>query len=93
MHPDAKIVRQFVSLQASNSGSVSTLPVRFLYVSFPVTAGFRFPVRFRGHPVIILGGGLEHFLFVHVLGIIIPTAQLTFIFVRGVETTNQLSCI
>ena len=35
---------------------------------------------------IVLIGGLEHFLLFHILGIII---QLTFIFFRGVETTNQ----
>ena len=35
-----------------------------------------------------LVGGLEHLLFFHILGIIIPTDEL--IFFRGVETTNQL---
>ena len=35
-----------------------------------------------------LVGGLEHFLFCHVLGIIIPTDEL--IFFIGVETTNQV---
>jgi hypothetical protein len=40
---------------------------------------------------VMLVGGLEHFLFFHILEIIIPT-QLTFIFFRGVETTNQ-SCV
>ena len=34
-----------------------------------------------------LVGGLEHCLFSHILGIIIPTDEL--IFLRGVETTNQ----
>jgi len=34
-----------------------------------------------------LVGGLEHFLFFQILGIIIPTDEL--IFFRGVETTNQ----
>ena len=34
----------------------------------------------------ILIGGLEHFLFFHILG---KSSQLTFIFFRGVETTNQ----
>ena len=34
-----------------------------------------------------LFGFLEHFLFFHILGIIIPTDEL--IFFRGVETTNQ----
>ena len=34
-----------------------------------------------------LAGGLEHFLFCHILGIVIPTDEL--IFFRGVETTNQ----
>ena len=33
-----------------------------------------------------LVGGLEHFLFSHILGI---SSQLTFIFFRGVETTNR----
>ena len=38
--------------------------------------------------IFILVGGLEHVF--HILGIIIPTDfQLTFIFFRGVETTNQ----
>ena len=36
-----------------------------------------------------LVGGLEHFLFSHILGIIIPTDEL--IFFRGVQTTNQSS--
>jgi hypothetical protein len=35
-----------------------------------------------------LVGGLEHFLFFHILGIILPTDAL--IFFRGVETTNQV---
>ena len=35
-----------------------------------------------------LVGGLEHFLFFHILGRIIPTDEL--IFFRGVETTNQI---
>jgi hypothetical protein len=35
-----------------------------------------------------LVGGLEHVLFVHILGIIIPTDEV--IFFRGIETTNQL---
>ena len=35
-----------------------------------------------------LVGGLEHFLFVHILGM--SSSQLTFIFFRGVETTNQI---
>jgi len=34
-----------------------------------------------------LVGGLEHFLFFQILGIIVPTDEL--IFFRGVETTNQ----
>jgi hypothetical protein len=34
-----------------------------------------------------LVGGLELFLFVHILGIIIPTDEL--IFFREIETTNQ----
>ena len=34
-----------------------------------------------------LVGGLEHFLFFHIMGM--STSQLTFIFFRGVETTNQ----
>ena len=34
----------------------------------------------------ILIGGLEHFLFLHISGIIIPT---DYFFCRGVETTNQ----
>jgi hypothetical protein len=34
-----------------------------------------------------LVGGLEHFSFFHILGIIIPTDEL--IFFRGLETTNQ----
>ena len=34
-----------------------------------------------------LVGGLEQFLFFHVLGI--SSSQLTFIFVQGVQTTNQ----
>ena len=40
--------------------------------------------NFRYHFLI---GGLEHFLFFHILGI--SSSQLTFIFFRGVETTNQ----
>ena len=36
-------------------------------------------------PIIQLVGGLEHFLFSHILGIIIPTD----LFFRGIETTNQ----
>ena len=36
-----------------------------------------------------LVGGLEHFLFFHILGIWL--SQLTFIFSRGVQTTNQVS--
>jgi len=40
----------------------------------------------RGMPVLV--GGLEHCLFFHILGIIIPTDEL--IFFRGVgSTTNQ----
>ena len=35
-----------------------------------------------------LVGGLEHVLFFHILGIIIPTDY--FFLFRGVETTNQL---
>ena len=35
---------------------------------------------------IILVGGLEHFSFFHILGIVIPTD----LFFRGVENTNQL---
>ena len=35
----------------------------------------------------ILVGGLEYFLFSHILGI--SSSQWTFIFVRGVQTTNQ----
>ena len=38
--------------------------------------------------IFMLVGGLEHVLFFHILGIIIPTDKL--IFFRGVETTNQL---
>ena len=34
-----------------------------------------------------LVGGLEHFLFLHILGL--SSSQLTFIFFKGVETTNQ----
>ena len=34
----------------------------------------------------ILVGGLEHYIFFHILGIIIPT---DFIFFWGIETTNQ----
>jgi hypothetical protein len=37
---------------------------------------------------IYLAGGLEHFLFFHILGIIIPTDEV--IFFRGIETTNQI---
>ena len=37
--------------------------------------------------IYILVGCLEHFLFFHLLGIIIPTDYI--IFFRGVETTNQ----
>ena len=37
--------------------------------------------------VLMLVGGLEHFLFYHILGM--SSSQLTFIFFRGVETTNQ----
>ena len=36
----------------------------------------------------ILVGGLEHFLFFHILGIIIPTDYI--LFFRGVESTNQI---
>ena len=39
------------------------------------------------NPICKLFGGLEHVLFFHILGIIIPTDEL--IFFRGVETTNQ----
>jgi hypothetical protein len=35
----------------------------------------------------MLVGGFKHFLFFHIVGIIIPTDEL--IFFRGVETTNQ----
>ena len=35
-----------------------------------------------------LVGGLEHFLFSHIWGS--STSQLTFIFFRGVQTTNQI---
>ena len=35
-----------------------------------------------------LVGGLEHVLFSHILGI--SSSQLTFIFFRGVQTTNQM---
>ena len=35
-----------------------------------------------------LVGGLEHFLFFHILGM--SWSQLTFIFFRGVQTTNQI---
>jgi len=38
--------------------------------------------------IYILVGGLEHILFFHILGIILPTDEL--IFFRGVETTNQI---
>jgi hypothetical protein len=37
--------------------------------------------------IYILVGGLEHFLFFHLLGIIIPTDYI--IIIRGVEPTNQ----
>ena len=37
----------------------------------------------------LLVGGLEHVLFFHVLGIIIPTVTHSIIFL-GVETTNQM---
>ena len=37
--------------------------------------------------MLYLVGGLEHVLFFHILGIIIPTD----IYFRGVETTNQIS--
>jgi len=36
-----------------------------------------------------LVGALEHFLFFHILGIILPFDEL--IFFRGFETTNQKS--
>ena len=42
---------------------------------------------FRIIPIWILVGGLEHFLFSHILGIIIPTDF--HIFQRGGSTTNQ----
>ena len=35
-----------------------------------------------------LVGGLEHFLFFHILGIMIPTDEVHHFF-RGVQTTNQ----
>ena len=35
-------------------------------------------------------GGLDFFLFFHILGIIIPSDQVTNIFQRGRYTTNQL---
>ena len=38
-----------------------------------------------------LVGGLEHFLFFHILGIINPADEL--IFFTGVQTTNQLNYI
>ena len=38
--------------------------------------------------IYILVGGLEHVLYFHILGIILPTDEL--IFFRGVETTNQI---
>ena len=41
---------------------------------------------FAGKHIAKLLGGLEHVLFLHILGIIIPTAFHIF---RGVETTNQ----
>ena len=37
--------------------------------------------------MLTLVGGLEHVLFFHILGM--SSSQLTFIFVRGVQTTNQ----
>ena len=40
-----------------------------------------------GKPLIILVGGLKHFLFFHILGIIIPSDF--HIFQRGGSTTNQ----
>ena len=36
-------------------------------------------------------GGLEHFLFFHILGM--SSSQLAFIFFRGIETTNQMKYI
>jgi hypothetical protein len=39
------------------------------------------------HTHLKLVGGLEHFIFFHILGTTIPTDEL--IFFRGVETTNQ----
>jgi len=41
-----------------------------------------------GEEAYILVGGLEHVLFFHILGIIIPTDELIF-FQRGRYTTNQ----
>ena len=43
--------------------------------------------HFRKYHHFVLVGGLEHFLFFHLLGIIIPTDEL--IFFRGLQTTNQ----
>ena len=46
-----------------------------------------FTMDYLNHETILVGG-LEHFLFFHILGIIIiPTDYI--IFFRGVETTNQ----
>ena len=39
------------------------------------------------HQQVLLVGGLEHFLFSHILGIIIPIDEL--IFFREVQTTNK----
>ena len=47
------------------------------------------PVSWRHRHRAHLVGGLEHFLFFHILGILTPTDEL--IFFRGVETANP-SC-
>ena len=48
------------------SGSVSAMPVRFHYGSALVGAGFRFPVRFRGHPDIYIYIYVYLFIYIYI---------------------------
>ena len=67
----------------------------------PTIKNCDFPLLCRhlpeGTPIIMgstplyLVGGLEHFLFFHILGM--SSSQLTNIFQRGGSTTNQLFCL
>ena len=48
---------------------------------------FDFSKGLFSYPIVILVGGLDHFLFFHILGTIIPTDEL--IFFRGMAKNHQ----